>query len=416
MTVTELPNVASAVETTVESHLHPKPSFDLADHPVPTGREETWRFTPLHRLKPLLDAAPPALPVNGAAADGVAAAGTPDVGTPDAAVTYTLRAPDGLTLGTLARGQSPRGDVLIPGDRPAALADAGAPEASYLRIPAGLEVSEPIRLDVEGSGITKRSHAVHVIVAEPNSRATVVFRHTGSAAQLENVEIDVREGANLTFVSVQDWADDALHAGQHEARVGRDATFRHVNVSFGGSLVRLHTNVSYDGPGGSAELFGLYFADAGQHLEHRLFVDHNAPHTRSNVDYRGALQGQGAHSVWVGDVLIRQIAEGIETYESNRNLVLTEGARADSVPNLEIETGEIAGAGHSSTTGRFDDEHLFYLTSRGIDPVEAKRLVVMGFFVDIIRRIGVPDLEERLVAEVSAELARSVSAPAQVAP
>ncbi|NLE18395.1 MAG: SufD family Fe-S cluster assembly protein, partial [Propioniciclava sp.] len=180
--------------------------------------------------------------------------------------------------------------------------------------------------------------------------------------------------------------------------------------SFGGDLVRMHTNVSYDGPGGSAELFGLYFADAGQHIEHRLFVDHNAPHTKSNVDYRGALQGQDAHAVWIGDVVIRKVAEGIETYESNKNLVLTEGARADSVPNLEIETGEIAGAGHSSTTGRFDDEHLFYLTSRGIDPVEAKRLVVMGFFIDIIRRIGVDDVEERLIAEVERELAASVGA------
>jgi Fe-S cluster assembly protein SufD len=113
--------------------------------------------------------------------------------------------------------------------------------------------------------------------------------------------------------------------------------------------------VHYDGPGGQAELLGLYFADAGQHLEHRLFVDHNEPKTISNVDYKGALQGEGAHSVWVGDVLIRKAAEGIETYESNRNLVLTDGCRADSVPNLEIETGEIEGAGHASTTGRFDD-------------------------------------------------------------
>ncbi len=380
MTVTEVPNVAAAIET-VESHLHPKPSFDLADHPVPNGREEVWRFTPQHRVRPLL-------------ADGVGAG----------ELTFDLSAPAEVEVGTLGRREGARGTVLVPGDRTAALADLGAEKARYLRIPAGVEVAEPIRLTISGSDAARRSQAVHVIVAEPNSHATVVFDHVGSASTLENVEIDVREGANLTFVSIQDWAHDTLHAGQHEARIGKDATYRHVNVSFGGDLVRLHTNVSYEGPGGSAELFGVYFADAGQHIEHRLFVDHNAPLTRSNVDYRGALQGKDAHSVWVGDVLIRKIAEGIETYETNRNLVLTEGARADSVPNLEIETGEIAGAGHSSTTGRFDDEHLFYLTSRGIDPVEARRLVVMGFFVDIIRRIGVADVEERLVAEVEREL------------
>ncbi|MFV0406459.1 MAG: Fe-S cluster assembly protein SufD [Propioniciclava sp.] len=381
MTVIDVPNVAGAVET-VESHLHPKPSFDLAHHPQPHGREEVWRFTPLNRIAPLLAETP---------ADATA-------------VDYTLRAPAPITLESLAAGQAPRGTVLVPGDRPAALADAGAPTATYVRIPAGTAIDEPIRLSIDGRSASVRSDAVHVIVAEPNSSATVVFDHTGSVQQLENVEIDVQDGASLTFVSIQDWADDALHAGQHEARVGRDASFRHVNVSFGGDVVRLHTNVSYAGPGGSAELFGVYFADAGQHIEHRLFVDHNAPHTTSNVDYRGALQGQDAHAVWVGDVLIRKVAEGIETYETNKNLVLTEGARADSVPNLEIETGEIAGAGHSSTTGRFDDEHLFYLTSRGIDPVEARRLVVMGFFVDIIRRIGVADVEERLVAEVEQEL------------
>ena len=120
---------------------------------------------------------------------------------------------------------------------------------------------------------------------------------------------------------------------------------------FGGDLVRVNANVDYAGPGGEAELFGLYFADAGQHIEHRLFVDHNAPRTKSNAVYKGALQGEGAHTVWVGDVLIRKVAEGIETFETNRNLVLTDGCRADSVPNLEIETGEIKGAGHASATG-----------------------------------------------------------------
>jgi Fe-S cluster assembly protein SufD len=199
-----------------------------------------------------------------------------------------------------------------------------------------------------------------------------------------------------------------VHHTHHHGRVGRDATLRHVAVAFGGDVVRMNTSVEYDGPGGEAELLGLYFADAGQHLEHRLFLDHNAPRTKSNVDYKGALQGKGAHSVWIGDVLIRKIAEGIETYESNRNLVLTDGCQADSVPNLEIETGEILGAGHASTTGRFDDQQLFYLQSRGIEEDEARRLVVHGFFADIIKKIGVPQIEERLLNTVEAELEKNV--------
>jgi Fe-S cluster assembly protein SufD len=256
---------------------------------------------------------------------------------------------------------------------------------------------------------TETASAGHaVIVAEPFSRATVVLEFTGSAVVADNVEIVVGDGAQLTVLSVQDWADDAVHVSHQHARVGRDASLRHLAVSFGGDLVRVNVSCQYDGPGGDVDLLGLYFADAGQHLEHRLFVDHNAPRTRSNVDYKGALQGRGAHTVWIGDVLIRKVAEGIETYESNRNLVLTDGARADSVPNLEIETGDIEGAGHASTTGRFDDEQMFYLRSRGIDEDEARRLVVHGFFADIIRKIGVPSIEEKLLVTVEAELEKNV--------
>lgn len=166
--------------------------------------------------------------------------------------------------------------------------------------------------------------------------------------------------------------------------------------------------MAYAGTGGEAELFGLYFTDAGQHQEHRLLVDHNVPHCKSNVAYKGALQGDDAHAVWIGDVLIEAKAEGTDTYEMNRNLVLTDGARVDSVPNLEIETGEIVGAGHASATGRFDDEQLFYLMARGIPEQDARRLVVRGFFAELVQQIGVPDIEERLIAKIEEELEASV--------
>jgi Fe-S cluster assembly protein SufD len=169
--------------------------------------------------------------------------------------------------------------------------------------------------------------------------------------------------------------------------------------------------VRYDAPGGDAELLGLYFADAGQHLESRLLIDHAQPNCRSAVTYKGALQGDpdsgkpDAHTVWVGDVLIRAEATGTDTFEVNRNLVLTDGARADSVPNLEIETGEIAGAGHASATGRFDDEQLFYLRARGIPEDQARRLVVRGFFGEIISKIAIPEIRDRLTEAVEYELA-----------
>jgi len=163
------------------------------------------------------------------------------------------------------------------------------------------------------------------------------------------------------------------------------------------------------------ELLGLYFADDGQHFESRLLVDHAQPNCRSHVTYKGALQGDpdsnkpDAHTVWVGDVLIRAAATGTDTFETNRNLVLTDGARADSVPNLEIETGEIKGAGHASATARFDDEQLFYLRARGIPEADARRLVVRGFFAELIHEIGVPSVEERLIGAIERELEKSMS-------
>jgi Fe-S cluster assembly protein SufD len=383
--------VASALETKVASHLHPEGSFDADFFEVPTGREEVWRFTPLKRLRDLHK----------------------DADLSGHHYTADTQVPDGVRLERLGADNAVKGSSgYVPSDRVSARAWNAASDTVAITVPAGLEVGEPVLVTVTGTGVEGASAAHSVVVAEPHSKATVVFRFEGSATLADNVEIVVGDGAHLTFVAVADWADDAVHHTHHHARVGRDATLRHVAVSFGGDLVRMNASVAYDGPGGEAELLGLYFADAGQHLEHRLFVDHNAPSTRSNVDYKGALQGQGAHAVWIGDVLIRKVAEGIETYESNRNLVLTDGCQADSVPNLEIETGEIKGAGHASTTGRFDDQQLFYLQSRGIAEDEARRLVVHGFFADIVRKIGVPEIEARLLETVEAELAKNVGAPA----
>jgi Fe-S cluster assembly protein SufD len=154
---------------------------------------------------------------------------------------------------------------------------------------------------------------------------------------------------------------------------------------------------------------GVYFADAHQHIEQQVYVNHHAPQSKSRVTYKGALQGAGARTVWIGDVLIGNKAVGTDSYEQNRNLVLTEGTRADSIPNLEIETGDIAGAGHASATGRFDDEQLFYLQARGISEEEARRLVVRGFLNEVVQQLGVPALAERIEASLVAELEAGVN-------
>jgi Fe-S cluster assembly protein SufD len=371
----------------VESHLHPEGSFDVDDHEVPTGREEIWRFTPLKRLRGLH---------RDAALDG-------------SGVGAEYDAPEGVVVERVEAGSPVLGSSgFVPTDRIAARVwhEAGARYA--VTIPADTEVERPVVITLTGTD-TEHATATHVVItAGVHSRVTVVLRFVGSATLADNVEVVVGDGAEVTVVSIDDWADDAVHVGHRHAMVGRDARFKHVDVTFGGDVVRHDTTAEYAGPGGEVEMLGLYFADAGQHFEHRLFVDHTAPKTKSHVLYKGALQGDRAHTVWIGNVLIRKAAEGIETYEENRNLVLTDGCQADSVPNLEIETGEIKGAGHASATARFDDEQLFYLRSRGISDDEARRLVLHGFFEDLIRRIAVPEIEDGLRKTVEAELAKNL--------
>ncbi|MFC1421353.1 Fe-S cluster assembly protein SufD [Streptacidiphilus cavernicola] len=375
-----------AVAQPVDARLDAVASYDVADFPVPNGREENWRFTPLNRLRGLHD---------GSAKDDADA------------VKVDVSAPAGVVVELVDRTDPRVGKAGKPVDRVAAQAFSSFEKAGLVSVPRDTVLAEPIRIAVHGQGGTRFGH--QVIEVGAFAEAVVVIEHTGDAVLAANVEYLLGDGAKLTVVSIQDWEDTAVHVAQHTALVGRDASFKSVVVTFGGDLVRLHPRVVYGAPGGEADLFGLYFADAGQHLEHRLFIDHDTPHCRSNVVYKGALQGKDARAVWIGDVLIRAAAEGTDTYEHNRNLVLTDGARVDSVPNLEIETGEIVGAGHASATGRFDDEQLFYLQSRGIPADEARRLVVRGFFAELVQQIGLPELQERLTATIEAELEGSVA-------
>jgi Fe-S cluster assembly protein SufD len=364
------------------SRLHLHQSFSPDDFPVPTGREEEWRFTPLRRLRGLHNS-----PVAGGK------------------VTVGADAAPFVTAVHAQRSDKRLGDAFVPADRVSAQAFASFDDAMVITIPAGTQAAGPTVVSVQGESAEGAAFGHTLIEVGANARASVVLDHSGSATYADNVEIVVGDGAALTVVSLQGWDDDAVHVSHHYATLGRDARLQHTAVTLGGGVVRLAPSVRYGGPGGDAELLGAYFADGGQHLEHRLFVDHAQRNCRSRVEYKGALQGDEAHTVWIGDVLIRAEAVGTDTYERNRNLLLTEGARADSVPNLEILTGEVVGAGHASTSGRLEDQHLFYLMARGIPLVEARRLVIRGFFSELIGKIGVPDLRDRIADSIEAELA-----------
>ncbi|HEX7355863.1 MAG TPA: Fe-S cluster assembly protein SufD [Mycobacteriales bacterium] len=365
-------------------------SQDPATFPDPTGREEEWRFTPLARLGGLLA---------GPAADSKA-----DV---------EVEPVDGVQVEWVPMSDDRVGTVLAPADKLSALSYASAEDALVVHVPAETEVAAPVHVHIRAAAGTSYGHLV--VDLGPYARATVVADHTGTGVRASNTEIILGEGATLTFVDVHEQDRDAVHAEGQAVRVGRDARLRHVVVTLGGDLIRITPTVTYEGPGGDAELSGLFLTDAGRHHEHQLFIDHGPPHCRSRVLYKGALQGEGAHSVWVGDVFIGPGADGTDTYELNRNLVLTDGARADSVPNLEIETGEVIGAGHASATGRFDDEQLFYCMARGIPEDEARRLVVRGFFADVLGKIDDEPLRAKLLDRVDALLDAGRAVPAAAA-
>ena len=358
-------------------------SFDVADFEAVTGQEAEWKHTPIARIQPLIDAS---LEADIQALTGVTISG------------------DTALIEWVPRHDSRIGLAGKPEER--ASANAWSAFESALVITITGEQATEVTVTRSALGATARS-AHTVIHATHHSVGTVVLLNSGDALLSENVEIILDEGAQLTVVTVQQWDSTAIHLASHFSEVGRDARLKHVVVSLGGSVVRVNPSTHLSGEGGDVELYGVYFADTGQHLEQQVFVNHDAPNTKSRVSYKGALQGAGAHTVWIGDVLIRPTAAGTDSYEQNRNLLLTDGARADSIPNLEIETGDIAGAGHASASGRFDDEQLFYLQARGIREDEARRLVVRGFLSEIVQKIGSPELEERLQMAIEAELTLS---------
>jgi Fe-S cluster assembly protein SufD len=360
-------------------------SYDVADFPPLTGREEEWRFTPLKRLRGLHDGT--------AVADGWLHHSRGEL-------------PAGVSVGDIPLTDPRRGSVLVPFDRVSAYAYGQAGKVLAVTVSDGATVAEPVWLRVDGdrSGTVAFGHTI-MEVGEL-AAATIVLDQVGSVVLADNLEVVVGDGAQLTLVTVADWAPDAVQAQHVKFRVGRDAKVTHFQIALGGDLVRQYTSVEFAGRGGDVEAYGLYFADAGQHHEHRLLIDHGVPDCRSYVNYRGGLQGDASRTVWVGDVLIQTEATGTDTYEINRNLVLSDGARAVSVPNLEIETGEVVGAGHASATARFDDEQLFYLMSRGIEAEEARRLVVRGFFAELVRKVPVVALRERLEAAIEDRLAK----------
>ena len=356
-------------------------STTIGDFAEISNRQEIWRYLPLDQL-------------NGLADEVMAEVVDQEI---------SSQLAQGVTATWVNTTEDFVGTAGLPEDRISAIAWTNASKTLLIDVPANAEISDPSFLTAKLANSDAK--ALHVFVrVGANAKATIVLDHVGLGVLAENVEILLDQGAKLDFVTIQDWAKGSSHVSTQFARLGRDSFLKHVVVSLGGDLVRITPSVALDSPGAEIQMFGVYLADSGNYFEHRPYVDHIAANCISNVAYKGALQGAGAHTVWVGDVLIRQTAIGTNSYELNRNLLLTDGARADSVPNLEIETGKIEGAGHASASGRFDDEQLFYLMARGIGDSEAKKLVVRGFLNEVVQKIGIDEVEQRLIETIEKEL------------
>jgi Fe-S cluster assembly protein SufD len=378
MTLSELVNERSTTGSPAERFTSRVPE----EFPEPSRHEEEWRFTPLAKIRALL---------NAPASDARLHAELADL-------------PEGVEYLQLDQDDPSLVDAPLPVDRLSALAYSRAGKADVVRVGKGVELAEPVVVRLRGTGAEDVVWRNLVIDVGEQASVTLVIEYSGSARYVADTSVLVGDGARLSLVQVHEWADGTQHDEHVGARLGRDATYRYSAISLGGELVRVAPTVRFAGPGSTAELLGVSFAGPGQHFESRLYVDHAAPSCTSDVLSKNALLGDTARTVWVGDVRIRPEASGTNTYEMNRNLLLSDGARADSVPNLEIETGEIIGAGHASATGRFDDLQLFYLQSRGIPHDEAQRLVVRGFFADVVDRLGIEPLQHRIMSAIEARL------------
>ncbi len=291
-------------------------------------------------------------------------------------------------------------------DRTITVNDAAWTAGAFVHVPDGVELDAPIGIQVHVTRPGAHLPRALVVVGR-NAKARIYLEHSGDADALvdEVVEGVVLDGGKLDMASLQEWGPGVHHLSLQKVAAHKDASFRHLSVTVGGATVRLRPECDLLGPGASARPLGVYFADGGQWFDLQPYIRHIAPHATSDVLFKGALQGK-SRTVFRGNIFVAKDAVGTVTDETNRSLILTEGARADSTPFLEIECSDIT-AGHGSATGQIDARHLFYLESRGIPRDEALRLIVHGFFREVLAELDLPGVEERALTHIESEVERA---------
>lgn len=300
-------------------------------------------------------------------------------------------------------------------DRTITVNDAAWDAGVFIHVPNEVELPAPV---VIHQHITRPgAHLPRVLIVQGrHSRAIVELEHTSVLTGVDGktatktpvvvsevVEAFLGDGAGLHIVSLNEFADDVTHLALHKAQAGRDAEYRHLTVTVGGKTVRIRPEVDLVGPGASTFPRGMYFADEGQFFDLQPYIRHLTPRATSDVLYKGALQG-ASRTVFRGNIFVHKDAVGTDTNETNRTLILTPGARADSTPFLEIECADIT-AGHGSATGQIDERSLYYLMARGIPRDQALRLIVRGFFREVLTGLDLEGIEDRAMGHVERELA-----------
>ncbi len=301
-------------------------------------------------------------------------------------------------------------DAAVPIDRTkfTALHAAFRAGGTFVYVPRNVRVELPLQTltFVDRDGLAVFPHTV--LVTEEGADVTLIDRYVSPDLQgaLSDavVEIHAGPGSRIRYVALQDWGQGVTHLSVQRAHIGREAELRSLGVAFGATLARAEVEGLLLGDGGSSEMLGVYFASGDQHFDHRSIQDHVGSRTASDLLYKGALKGR-SQAIYSGTVIIQQGAHKCDAYQTNRNILLSETSKAHSIPNLEILTNDPVRCGHAASVGPVDEDELFYIQTRGIPYEEAKRLIVTGFFQEVLDRVTLPEIRSGLEAAIAAEVA-----------
>jgi Fe-S cluster assembly protein SufD len=297
---------------------------------------------------------------------------------------------------------------LVPTDRTkfTALHAAFRAGGTFLYVPRDVRIELPLQSAMSLHDDSTAVFPHTVLVAEEGADVTLIDRYVSPdlprAFSDAIAEIYVGDGAHVRYASIQEWGSGVTHLGIQRARVGRDAEFRSLAIGFGASLARAEAETVLAGAGGFSEMLGVFFADGTQHFDHRSVQDHEAPHCASDLLYKGALR-DASRAVYSGWVHVRPGAQKTDAMQTSRNIVLSEHAKADAIPNLEIEANDVR-CGHAASVGPVEEETVFYLESRGIPRAEAERLIVTGFFQEVLDRVALPEVRRNAELAIQEEL------------